>query len=121
MAMAAARRAILMAARLAVAMGVRVTVMLAFPARRGLLEVSLQAFDTTTLTLDYVFDMRNAVKVNLELVHLRHDVLESCNLCIRIVYEIPSAVVLLESNDGALFTEILDALLDLLHQSVQMT
>lgn len=95
--------------------------MLAFSARRSLLELSFQVLDSAALPLDYVFDMRNAVEVDLELVHLSHDVLKARDLGIGIVYEIPCAVVLLEGDNGALFTEVLNPLLDLLHEPVKMS
>ena len=83
-------------------------------------EFSLQPFHTAPLALDDIFDVCDAVKIDLELVHLSHDVLKPRNLRIGIIDEVPGTIVLLEGDNGTLLAEVLDPLLDLLHQTIEM-
>ena len=86
----------------------------------GMLEVALEVLDAVAVVPYDLFYVANAVEVDLQLVDLRHDVLEAGDLSIGIIYQVACVVILLHSHDGTLFAEVLDALLYLLHQSVEV-
>jgi len=92
------------------------------PGRRRvrLRELLLELLDTLAIVSHDVPDMRDAIKVDFELVDLGHDVLEARYLSIGIVHQVAGTVILLHCHDGALFAKVLYAGLDLLHQAIEM-
>lgn len=65
--------------------------------------------------------MSDAVKVQLELVYLRHDVVVARNLGIGIVDELTTLVIDAQSYYLRLFHQVLEPLLNMLHDSVKMS
>ena len=86
----------------------------------GVLELALEALDAAAVVADDLLDVADAVEVDLELVDLGHDVLKAGDLGIGVGDQVPRVVVLLHGDDGALLAQVVDALLDLLHQAVEV-
>lgn len=105
-----------------VSMRVVMAVAVAIPSGRGtrLLKFALELLDTLAVVPHDISYVGDAIEVDLELVDLAHDVLETRNLSIGIVHEVASAVILLHCHNGALLAEVLDSGLDLLHQTVKV-
>ncbi len=91
------------------------------PRRRlRMFEFVLKALDAAAIIPHDLLDVADAIEVDLQLVNLGHDVLEAGDLSIGIVYQVAGVVILLHSHDGALLAQKLNALLDLLHQAVEV-
>ena len=68
-----------------------------------------------------ISDVGDAIEIELKLVDLSHYILEARNFSIGIVHQFTCVVILLHSHDGTLFAELLDALLNLVHQAIEMS
>lgn len=88
--------------------------------RLGVLELALEALDAAPVVADDLLDVADAVEVDFELVDLGHDVLKAGDLGIGVSDQVPRVVVLLHGDDGALLAQVLNTLLDLLHQPVEV-
>lgn len=64
--------------------------------------------------------MPDAIKVQLQLIYLRHDGIEARDFGIGIINDVSCVVILLHGHNGTLLAQVLDSLLDLLHQAVQV-
>ena len=109
-----------MAVRMAVPMTMMSMSITVPPRRTGMFQLVIQLLDALTVSPDNVSDVTYAVEVELELVQLPHDLVEARNLVVGVVNQIPSMVILLHGNHGGLLREVLDAGLDLHHQSVEV-
>lgn len=109
-----------MAMRVAVPMAMMPVPITVPPRRTRVFQLAIQLLNALTISTDYVPDVTYAIEVELELVQLPHDVVEARNLVVGVVDQVPGMVVLLHGNHRGLLGEVLDAGLDLHHQSVEV-
>lgn len=91
------------------------------PARRSAtLKLSLQILDPRPVALHNLLDMRNPVKVHLQLVQLPEQRVVPRNLRVRPVNDVPSVVILELREHLRLLAKVPDVLLDAGHEAVEV-
>ena len=83
-------------------------------------ELAIQLLGAPAKVADNVADVGDAVKVELELVDLAHDVVVAGDLSVGVVNEVPGAVVDGHRDHLRLLREVLELLLDVLHDAVKV-
>lgn len=85
------------------------------PRRARMVQFPVQFLDALAVSPHNVPDMADAVKIQLQLVDLPHDLGEAGYLGVCRVNDVAGVVVLLQRDNLALLAQILDSRLDLLH------
>lgn len=83
-------------------------------------QLAVQFFCAVTEVTNYVPNVGNAVKVQLELVDLAHDLMVAGDLGISIVDKVTRAVVDVHCHHLGLLDQVLELLLDTLHDTIEM-
>ena len=85
------------------------------------LELPVHFLNSLPLVLYDLLDVRDPVKVHLELVNLAQQVVKTRYLGVGVVHQIAGPVILLHGDDGALVGQPLDLRLDVLQEPVEMS
>jgi len=83
-------------------------------------QLAFQFFCAATEVTHYVPNVGNAVKVQFELIDLAHDLMIAGDLGISIVDKVTRAVVDVHCHNLGLLDQVLELLLDALHDTIEM-